>query len=159
MKTVICVTGIALISALGLARAGDAQADALAARQGNWVCQGGGGQLGREGPARKLGLPFWNREFRPKITLTVKDDRWTMTHPDGTTKGKLVARKGAKLDEVDLTIDGKDAGKDAGKDVQLLGLIAPLAEDRWILHLNLPGKARPADTVSADLNYSWQAAK
>src|SRR4051812_44892635 len=89
-------------SATFLVGAGDAKGP-LAAKQGDWVCQGGGGQLGREGPARKLGLPFWNRAFRPKITLTLKGDRWTMTHPDGTAKGQVTARKGARLDEIDLT--------------------------------------------------------
>lgn len=151
MKRVV-VFGVALMGLANcFALAGDAN-DPLASKQGDWVCQGGGGQLGREALARKLGLPFWNREFRPKITMNVKGDRWTMVHPDGTVKGKMVGRKSAKLDEIDLTIDGKD-------DSRLLGLIVPLAGGSWGFCLNLPGKARPTDAASADLSYFWHAAK
>ena len=62
-----------------------------------------------------------------------------MVHPDGTAKGQMTARKSAKLDELDLTIDGKDG-------VRLLGLIVPQADGRWGFCLNLPGKARPVET-------------
>ncbi len=134
-----------------LVTAGDGK-DPLAVRQGDWVCQGGGGQLGRDGPAMKLGLPFWSREIPQKITLSLKGDRWTMVHTKGTAKGIVTARKGAKLDEIDLTIDGKDGAK-------LLGLIVPLNDGKWGFCLNLPGKARPADTVGADLSYYWRPAK
>ena len=77
----------------------------------------------------------------------------------GTVGGKVASGvrnnervKAAMLDEIDLTIDGTDGAK-------LLGLIIPLTDGKWGFCLNLPGKTRPADTVSADLSYYWQAAK